>query len=85
MFDWMVQGGAMTDSQLVQNELSAMLLAARNNLASLNNALQMRLFQGGVVAPQTASPCLTPAADAANDVKEMEGCRHVCSACVAIT
>lgn len=47
MFDWLVQGGQNGDSQMVQNELSAMLLAARDNLAALNRSLTVRLYQGG--------------------------------------
>ncbi|WP_282177684.1 choline trimethylamine-lyase [Vibrio nereis] len=73
MFDWMVQGGAMTDSQLVQNELSTMLLAARNNLAGLNHGLQMRLFQAGAGVLKADAPCFAPTTDNACDVKEMEG------------
>lgn len=72
MFDWLVQGGQITDGQLVQNELSSMLLAARNNLASFNNALQMRLYQGGAGGTATTETSSFAAA-AGCDVKEMEG------------
>ncbi|MCD9541065.1 choline trimethylamine-lyase [Photobacterium carnosum] len=73
MFDWLVHGGNMTDDQLVQNELSTMLLAARNNLASFNSVLQMRLYQGSVttMSPTTEASCFTTVADC--DEKKMEG------------
>lgn len=44
MFDAMLHGTRIDDPALVINELSAMLLAARNNLAALSSNLQVKLF-----------------------------------------
>lgn len=68
MFDWLVNGGTMTDSQLVQNDLSEMLLAACHNLANLNSGLKIRLYQGHVSNDDTVL-----SAPETCHVKEMEG------------
>ncbi|MEJ2763059.1 choline trimethylamine-lyase [Photobacterium sp. MCCC 1A19761] len=69
MFDWMVQGGRFEDSQLVINDLSKMLLAARNNLASLDSKLTVRLYRAGGAAMSMAAP----QAAGEPEVKAMEG------------
>lgn len=71
MFDWMVQGGRFEDSQLVINDLSKMLLAARNNLASLDSKLAVRLYQAGGAPVTAAAPQIATTAE--SEVKEMEG------------
>ncbi|MCG3884847.1 choline trimethylamine-lyase [Photobacterium leiognathi] len=72
MFDSMIQGGQLSDNNLIQNELSVMLLAARNNLATLNSTLQLPLYQGFSSEKQAAfsAPCDFEPTQA---IKEMEG------------
>ncbi|AVJ16063.1 choline trimethylamine-lyase [Serratia sp. MYb239] len=51
MFDAMLRGVSIDDPALVINELSAMLLAARRNLESVNPALRVRLFGSRSASP----------------------------------
>ncbi len=77
MFDAMLHGTRIDDPALVINELSAMLLAARNNLAALSSNLQVKLFAGQVATrPQYSAPSTPLSAAASQDVvthKVMEG------------
>ncbi|WP_299014879.1 choline trimethylamine-lyase [uncultured Photobacterium sp.] len=73
MFDWLVQGGQMTDSQLVQNELSTMLLAARDNLAALNGGLKVRLYQSGACQTADVTFCNGTVMAADESTPVMEG------------
>ncbi|MGL4861214.1 MAG: choline trimethylamine-lyase, partial [Enterobacteriaceae bacterium] len=50
MFDALSQGGNIDDRSVVINELSGMLLAARKNIGTYNNALSVKLFRGNAVA-----------------------------------
>ncbi|VTR20486.1 4-hydroxyphenylacetate decarboxylase large subunit [Serratia fonticola] len=57
MFDAMLHGVRLDDPALVINDLSAMLLAARSNLMTLNSNLQVKLFAGQAGArPQYSAP-----------------------------
>ncbi|PSW02576.1 choline trimethylamine-lyase [Photobacterium lipolyticum] len=71
MFDWLLHGGSINDSEVACNELSEMLLAARHNIARLNNGLQVRLYKGQCAA-QAQSQYAAPAQPAETG-KVMEG------------
>ncbi|HEJ9060345.1 TPA: choline trimethylamine-lyase [Serratia fonticola] len=77
MFDGMLHGVRLDDPALVINDLSAMLLAARSNLITLNSNLQVKLFAGQAGArPQYSAPSAPFVAASAQDVathKLMEG------------
>ncbi|SFD11387.1 formate C-acetyltransferase [Pragia fontium DSM 5563 = ATCC 49100] len=76
MFDWLLHGGSLNDKEVVQNELSAMLLAARQNIASYNNGLQVRLFsshQSGQPQFVESMSQSAPAATYQSSTSAMEG------------
>jgi len=60
MFDHLLQGGSLQDSGLVINELSEMLLSARNNIASYNSGLQVRLFSSHPQCSTLSTPITLP-------------------------